>query len=217
MKRRLRLVLVLATLSIPLAATQHGPSARAADGLASPRANSPTQPGYTITDLGTLGGPLSKGMGANEEGQVVGALQSGANLYGFLWDGTAMTNLGDLGGRGSWAYDVNDAGQVVGGSALASGENHAFRWQNGTMQDLGTLGGPSSYAFEINDSGQTVGYACCAPDTYLSHAVLWGPGGIVDLGDLDPLWPAISAAYGINDAGQVVGGSYDPTANFHAF
>ena len=49
---------------------------------------------------------------------------------------------------------------------------------------------------------------------YLSHAVLWGSGGIVDLGDLDPLWPAISAAYGINDAGQVVGGSYDDLGEF---
>ena len=92
-----------------------------------------------------------------------------------------MTNLGSLGGQGSWAYDVNDAGQVVGGSPLGGGNNHAFRWQNNAMHDLGTLGGPNSYAFEINDSGQAVGYACCAPDTYLSHAVLWGSGGIVDL------------------------------------
>ncbi|MCC7360323.1 MAG: DUF3466 family protein [Anaerolineales bacterium] len=157
-------------------------------------------------------------MGINENGQVAGASQVSSYMHGFWWDDGTMTNLGALGGQGSWAYDINNAGQVVGGSPLGSGDNHAFRWQNGSgMQDLGTLGGPSSYAFEINDSGQAVGYACCAPDTYLSHAVLWGSGGIVDLGDLDPLWPAISAAYGLNDAGQVVGGSYDASANFHAF
>ncbi|MCK6623767.1 MAG: hypothetical protein DPW09_36050 [Anaerolineae bacterium] len=173
---------------------------------------------YTITDLGTLGGITTKGMGINEDDQVAGASQSGSYLYAFLWDGNTMTNLGALGGQGSWAYDVNDSGQVVGGSPLGGGNNHAFRWQqSGGMQDLGTLGGTTSYAFEINNSGQAVGYACCAPDTYLSHAVLWGSGGIVDLGDLDPLWPAISAAYGLNDAGQVVGGSYDASANFHAF
>ena len=186
-------------------------------GAAALPTNPPTAARYTITDLGTLGGATTKGMGLNEDGQVAGASQSGSYLYAFLWDDGTMTNLGALGSQGSWAYDVNDAGQVVGGSPLPGGNNHAFRWQNNAMHDLGTLGGPSSYAFEINDSGQAVGYACCAPDTYLSHAVMWGSGGIVDLGDLDPMWPAISAAYGINDAGQVVGGSYDPSANFHAF
>jgi len=176
-------------------------------------------PRYTVTDLGALGGATTKAMGINENGQVVGASQSGAYLYGFLWDNGTMTNLGDLGGRGSWAYDIDDAGQVVGGATVdAQSHDHAFRWrQVSGMQDLDTLGGPSSYAFAINNAGQAVGYACCAPDTYLSHAVLWGSGGIVDLGDLDPVWPAISAAYGINDAGQVVGGSYDAAANFHAF
>jgi probable HAF family extracellular repeat protein/T5SS/PEP-CTERM-associated repeat protein len=175
-------------------------------------------PRYTITDLGTLGGVTTKAMGLNENGQVAGVSQIGSYLYGFLWDDGTMTNLGNLGGQGSWAYDVNESNQVVGGSPLGSGDNHAFLWQTGSgMQDLGTLGGPSSYAFEINNSGQVVGYACCAPDTYLSHAVLWGSGGIVDLGDLDPVWPAISAAYGLNDAGQVVGGSYNASVEFHAF
>jgi probable HAF family extracellular repeat protein/T5SS/PEP-CTERM-associated repeat protein len=218
MKRLLLPILLSAILLVPSGAAQRAPSALAANGQAALPANPPSQSSYTVTDLGTLGGPMSQGMGTNDDGQVVGVSQSGSQSFGFLWDGATMANLGDLGGRGSWAYDVNDAGQVVGGSYVDEQfHSHAFRWQNGVMQDLGTLGGPSSYAFEINDSGQAVGYACCAPDTYLSHAVLWGPGGIVDLGDLDPMWPAISAAYGINNAGQVVGGSYDPTANFHAF
>lgn len=207
-------VIVFFALLPPPVTAQQRKSSAAASGQTAPTA----QPRYTIADLGTLGGATTKGMGINEAGHIVGASQSGSYLYGFLWDGTTMTNLGDLSGRGSWAYDVNDTGQVVGGSPLGSGDNHAFRWQqSGGMQDLGTLGGPDSYAFEINNSGQAVGSACCAPDTYLSHAVLWGSGGIVDLGDLDPMWPAISAAYGINDAGQVVGGSYDEFANFHAF
>ncbi len=207
--------LVLFFLLSPPGAAQQRESSSAARGQATPAA----QPRYTVTDLGTPGGVITKAMGINDDGQIVGASQSGSHLYGFLWDDGTMTNLGDLGGRGSWAYDIDDAGQVVGGSTVdAQSHDHAFRWQQVSgMQDLGTLGGLSSYAFAINDAGQAVGYACCAPDTYLSHAVLWGSGGIVDLGDLDPVWPAISAAYGINDAGQVVGGSYDASANFHAF
>jgi len=217
-KRLILLVLIMAASLTTLAVTQRERNTRAANQLPAIPAAPQAPPSYTVADLGTLGGVTTKGMGINKDGHIVGASQSGSYLYGFLWDGNTMTNLGDMGGQGSWAYDINNAGQVVGGSPLGGGNNHAFRWQqSGGMQDLGTLGGPDSYAFEINASGQAVGYACCAPDTYLSHAVLWGSGGIVDLGDLDPQWPAISAAYGINDAGQVVGGSYDASANFHAF
>jgi probable HAF family extracellular repeat protein len=206
------LIAILLSLSVLL---QRETSAQAANGPAAPI----VAPRYTITDLGTLGGTTTKAFGINENNQIVGASQVGSYMVAFLRDDGIMTNLGALGAYGSWAYDINDAGQVVGGSVVDDqNHNHAFLWQSGSgMQDLGTLGGPSSNAFEINNSGQKVGSACCAPDTYLSHAVLWGSGGIVDLGDLDPLWPAISAAYGINDAGQVVGGSYDTSANFHAF
>ncbi len=218
MKRQMRSRISIAVLLLSLGWIVREPSALAAvQGAESLQATPSAQSRYTITDLGTLGGPTTKALGINENGQAVGASQSGSVLYAFLWDDGTLTNLGDLGGQGSWAYDINDAGQVVGGSPLGGGNNHAFRWQTNAMQDLGTLGGTTSYAFEINNAGQAVGYACCAPDTYLSHAVLWGSGGIVDLGDLDPLWPAISAAYGLNDAGQVVGGSYDASANFHAF
>lgn len=196
-------------------------SARPAPSARSPRPSAPAAVAspapYTVTDLGTLGGAISNGMGTNEAGQVVGASQSGAFMFAYLWNGGTMTSLGDLGGQGSWAYDVNEAGQVVGGSPLASGSNHAFRWQNGSgMQDLGTLGGPVSYAFEVNSAGQAVGYA--SNDMGIGHAVLWGSGGIVDLGDLDPLWDNHSGASGINDAGQVVGCSYtDVPGQYHGF
>jgi probable HAF family extracellular repeat protein/T5SS/PEP-CTERM-associated repeat protein len=215
MRRRLLLCFVSVALLLAPAQKQTGAMAQVARNPLASQATAAAA--YAVIDLGSLGGVTTKGMGLNESGQVAGVSQSGSYLYGFLWETGNMTNLGDLGGQGSWAYDINDAGQAVGGSPLSGGNSHAFQWQNNAMQDLGTLGGPSSYAFEINNAGQAVGYACCASDTYLSHAVLWGSGGIVDLGDLDPVWPAISAAYGISDAGQVVGGSYDAAANFHAF
>ncbi|MFN8546034.1 MAG: hypothetical protein U0807_17785 [Candidatus Binatia bacterium] len=188
---------ILLTVLLQLAGTAHG------------QAPPPSSPGYDVTDLGTLGGPMSQGMGANDDGQVVGASQSGSYAYGFLWDGATMTNLGALGAYGSWAHDINDAGQVVGASVVGEEfHSHAFRWQqNGGMQDLGTLGGPISYAFEINDAGEAVGVAERADDG-IRHAVLWGAGGIVDLGDLGILWDTQSAAYGINDLRQVVGFSH---------
>ncbi len=218
----LLLITSLFCQNFSIAATQGGPPALvAATWLSAPPVIPPATPSYTITDLGTLGGTTTKGYGINENGQVVGASKIGSYMHAFLWDDGTMTNLGALGAYGSWAYDINDVSQVVGGSYVGTEfHNHAFLWQNGNMQDLGTLGGgPDSYAFDINDSGQAVGSACCVPDQYITHAVLWGSSGIVDLGDLDPVWENHSFAYGVNDAGQVVGQSTtaDPAQLGHAF
>lgn len=219
-KRSLLSILSITVLLIFPGTAQHGPTALAAQ----PRSVRPAAliaaPRYTITDLGTLGGNLSKAFGINESNQVVGwSNPPSANYHAFLWEDGTISNLGDLGWPESFAYGINDAGQVVGGSPTPLGYNytHAFRWENGVMQDLGTLGGTYSAAFEINSSGQAVGYAQDAEG--VQHAALWGNSGIVDLGDLDPVWPTNSAAYGINDAGQVVGnsGTSNPAQLAHAF
>jgi probable HAF family extracellular repeat protein/T5SS/PEP-CTERM-associated repeat protein len=216
MRRYLLPMLLITVLLGSTGAAGRPPAARAGNAEAALPAGPSTAPRYTITDLGALGGGITKGMGVNEHGQVVGSSQLGNYFYAFLWDDGSMTNLGALAGLGSWAHDINNAGQVVGVSQLSNFNSHAFRWQNGAMQDLGTLGGPLSYAFDINNSGQTAGSAERADDG-IHHAVLWGSGGIVDLGDLGNLWDTDSAAYGINDAGQVVGGSYNDAGEFHAF
>jgi probable HAF family extracellular repeat protein/T5SS/PEP-CTERM-associated repeat protein len=217
MQRSLSPVALVAVLLSSFGTTRPEASASASAGSQTTSQSAATAR-YAITDLGTLGGPMTKAMGINDDGLVVGASQSSTFAHAFLWDGGSMTSLGDLGGQGSWAHDIDEAGRVVGGSALSDGKNHAFLWQqSGGMQDLGTLGGPVSFAFGVNDAGHAVGYAW--DDAGVQHAVLWGSGGIVDLGDLDPMWPTASAAYGINDAGQVVGNSYtaDPSQSVHAF
>ena len=142
MKQILFFSFLFTAFLLTLALAQHGAGVQAANNQPSPSAAASAIAPYTVTDLGTLGGVTTKGMGINEGGDIAGASQSGSYLYGFLWDGDTMTNLGDLGGQGSWAYDVNETGLVVGGSPLGGGNNHAFLWQqSGGMQDLGTLGG----------------------------------------------------------------------------
>src|SRR4051794_146385 len=57
---------------------------------------------YTITDLGTLGGPVSEALGLNNKGQVVGESETGAVdasgkpvFHGFVWDRAhGMRDLG---------------------------------------------------------------------------------------------------------------------------
>src|SRR4051794_16587635 len=106
-------------------------------------------PAYTITNLGTLGGPTSIGTSINTRRQVTGYSDTvGGSSHAFLWDPvTGMQDLGTLGETPgiSNGNGINTSGQVTGYSTIAGGFDRAFLWDAVTgMQDLGTLGGPSS-------------------------------------------------------------------------
>jgi probable HAF family extracellular repeat protein/YVTN family beta-propeller protein len=116
--------------------------------------------GYTITDLGTLGGDSSKAMAVNASGQVAGhsTLAGNSIVHAFLYSSGVMQDLGALSGTNSFAWGINTSGQVVGMWQLPGFNGyHSFLYSGGVMQDLGTLGGTSSWANGINDSGQIVG------------------------------------------------------------
>lgn len=120
------------------------------------------------------------------------------------------------GDRSSAASAINDAGAAVGYSRndcddyyspCLRGETpgiHAVFWtMEGTPINLGALPGFNpleSYALGLNNRGQVVGQS-------RRLAFLWSQsGGFVNLGILPGR--SESAAYGVNDAGQVVGSSY---------
>ena len=190
-------------------------------------------PGQGMLDLGTLpGGTSSIARGINDLGQVVGEAGippcppcAQPEKHAFLWtpgQGMGMQDLGTLRQdlRSTIAYDINNAGQVVGRAFTANTQispptdpeyfSRAFLWAPGQgMRDLGDLGGGHSIAYAINDAGQVVGRS------WLSRfiegygqpysAFVWtADQGMHGLGTLTP-GPSASAAYGINEAGQVVG------------
>jgi probable HAF family extracellular repeat protein len=176
----------------------------------------------TVTPLGTLGGDNTWAYGINDAGQVVGRSETAEGFtHAFITgpDGVGMRDLGTLkGGHDSIAWSINDSGQVVGGSATPDGRGErAFITgpDGASMRDLGTLGGDNySGAYDINDAGQVVG------DSYTAsgqgyRAFITGPNG-VGMRDLGTLGGNNTTAYGINETGQVVGGSLT-TPSFRAF
>ena len=220
MKQILLTMSLIAALLVPPILIQHEPSAQAANRPPVLQADPPPAR-YTITDLGTLGAGTSQAFGINKKGQVVGSSTVASPIYhAFLWDSESMTDLGTLGGQQSEAEDVNDVGQVVGWSHINSGNSRAFLWENGVMQNLGTFGGRSSAAYGINNAGQVVGGAEIVDNSdpqdpyYYAHAFLWQNGAMQDLGTLGG---KLSYAYGINDAGQVVGQAEYINDAGHAF
>ena len=119
---------------------------------------------------------------------------------------------GFLYGVNSWTYAVNNSGQAVGYSA----GSHPFFYDGSTTTEipgLGTQGNPAN-AYAVNNSGVVVGGSLVGGPDPTEHPFIWTPAlGTQPLfGPIDPS----GDAYGINDAGDVVGG-YDGANGSCAF
>lgn len=180
--------------------------------------------GGVMTDLGTLPGRAFSGARSiNNRGQVVGdsSPAGGPPFEAALWENGGVTDLGALpGGSRSFAIGINNRGQIVGGARTAGNLLvHAFLWQDAEMQDLGVLqsNDKQSIARAINNRDQVAGNSSLViadPPQAPNRAFLWQAGGMTDLGTLGGNW---AIAFGINDHGQVVGGSFTADGGVHGF
>lgn len=144
------------------------------------------------------------GFNINDAGVVAGNLNQDGVFHAAIADGQHLIDLGTLPGQqSSWvpfgAQAINAKGQVVGASGDSQGvSTEAFVYSNGVMTGLGVLPGMTwSYALAINDHGQIVGASGDASGR--RDSFIYENGAMRALGITD------SIAYGINNAGQIVG------------
>jgi probable HAF family extracellular repeat protein len=141
---------------------------------------------------------------------AVGVYANGSLSRAFLWRSGKLTDLGAVGGSGvtARANAVSNTGFVAGSS---DGGTIPVRWR----YDVASAGGdptlerlpmPTDLALPspvaVNGGGDVVGSAWTS-NFARTRAVLWRNGEVINLGT----WPGglNSRAYGINDAGQIVG------------
>jgi probable HAF family extracellular repeat protein len=165
-----------------------------------------------VTPLSLLpGGASNYAFAINARGQIAGISQNGAvdPLTGWpeadavVWHDGGMTNLGTLGGTQSIAEDVNDEGQAV-GAAL-----------NGTFDPFANNPLLACVFYPVVEGACynfTQTFLFTAPATTETHAFVWTTAqGMQDLGTLGG---PDSAAWIINDRGQIAGESFTSfTAN----
>lgn len=181
----------------------------------------------SMVDLGTLPGMTeSSATAINNDGVVVGwsATSTLESPRAFRWTpATGMVDLGDLittndrcdvpSCVATAASGINSKGEIVGRSGY-----HPFVWTEGEgMKELQMP--PDNYfgmATGINDTGQIAGLTFYGDGDDFSlgggHAVLWTASGVRLVDDCKN--GCYSAAWAINDDGQIVGtnqqsGHYD--------
>jgi probable HAF family extracellular repeat protein len=180
--------------------------------------------------LPTLGGNNGQASGINNHGQIVGMAENGEvdsscapgttnNRIELpvLWEHGKPEALPtvdrDPDGLAFW---INDHGQAVGFSGNCGGALHAISWEDDTASQLPDQGHGGT-AWGINNLGQIVGQVG-SDDGSTQLGAVWQNDTLIEVfkdllpGDIGNI------AFGNNNRGQVVGGSWDSTFHWaHAF
>jgi probable HAF family extracellular repeat protein/YD repeat-containing protein len=181
--------------------------------------------GFLLTDgrlvtLDVPGARYTQPLGINNRGQVVGEYQTpDGRTHGFRWERGRFTTIDKPGAPATSLIDINDRGQILGATAdpadpagLAS--LRPFVLDRGRFVSFRAPDAPITFPYDLNNRGQVVGYTAAPTAT---DPVAGARGFLLARGARGPFTPIDvpdaprTIAYGLNDAGAIVG-QYENTA-----
>lgn len=149
----------------------------------------------------------------NNRGIMAGRVMIEGRWRAMLWNTEPIQLTGESADCPAQANAVSDSGVAVGSSLIKAdggfgigadfGSHAALTWMNGRVTRLPDCGNGEAKA--VNGRGVVVGYYVDESRTY--RACVWDHGNRTDIETPSKSW---TYAYGINDAGDVVG-----TVNHH--
>jgi probable HAF family extracellular repeat protein len=166
---------------------------------------------YNVTECGPGGWVSSRAYDINDAGVIVGGgLNNVAQTRAFsrapgIGAVTLPTQL-------ATAYGINAAGVIAGQGPTGM----SWVLDGVTLTEVPSLDGTSQsvFAWDINDAGSVCGAARQDDPPSTQKAFLWTGGTPTDLGDLGG---NASVAYGMNDAGMIVGTARFTDTQLRAF
>ena len=168
------------------------------------------QPGGRITTIDLPGRANTAVTDINNRGQLVGMTGDAAGQgLGFVRDPDGKLTIIELPGPAGVQeiLALNDRGQVTGTwddrpepPTIEPGSRHGFVWDRGRLTRFDVPGSLATAPFGINNAGQITGAYADATGNNHGFVLQRGRYTTIDA----PGRPANSAAWGINDRGQVV-------------
>jgi uncharacterized membrane protein len=161
---------------------------------------------------------VTRVLGLNGQGQLVGMDDVIRGRHAFLADGdsyVSLDRLGILGTHTSFARGINTLGDIVGGYAGSDGKEHGFTIHQGKVAtvDVPFRGAVGTQLNAINDAGVIVGV--WVDRAFKGHGFIFANGNFSNLqypGSRD------TTPFGINSKGEIVGNwDSDQSTTGHGF
>jgi uncharacterized membrane protein len=182
----------------------------------------------TFTTIDPPDSRFTNVLGINRRGEIVGRYCTVLpctpdKRHGFLLSGAAFTMIDFPGAVGTNAWGINNRGEIVGGYQGTDGKSHVYRLRESQFKTIdfpgavdtahaGTKGG-------INARGEIVSYYCvvepCRFEDDSQHGFLLSHGEFTTTMDFPK--GHVTAGFGINARGDIVGSYNDDSGTEHGF